>query len=202
MALILHRSDLLADPLAQLARWLRAATDAGNPEPTAMTLATTDGQGRPATRIVLLKGLGPEGLTFFTNYESDKSSHLDHNPWCAVNFFWPETDRQAGFRGRAQRTTREASEAYFASRPRDHQIGAWTSAQSRPVTDRAALEQRQAEVERRFGAGEIPCPQHWGGWRIEPFEAWFWQRRPGRLHDRFRYTMLPDRAWRIERVQP
>lgn len=202
MVLALHRSDLLPEPVAQLARWLRAAADAGNPEPTAMTLATADAAGRPATRIVLLKAFDEDGLVFFTNYESDKSGHLDHNPWCAVNFFWPETDRQAGFRGRAQRTTRAESEAYFSTRPRDHQVGAWTSEQSRPVADRAALERRQEDVERRFGAGEIPCPPHWGGWRITPFEAWFWQRRPGRLHDRFRYTMLPDRAWRLERVQP
>lgn len=202
VALALHRSDLLSDPVAQLARWLRAATDSRNPEPTGMTLATVDPEGRPATRVVLLKDLAPEGLVFFTNYGSEKARHLDHNPWCAINFFWPETDRQAGFRGRAAKTTREESEAYFASRPRDHQIGAWTSEQSRPVADRHALEARQVAVESRFSGSSIPCPPHWGGFRIAPYEAWFWQRRPGRLHDRFRYTMLPDRTWRIERLNP
>ncbi len=202
MVLELHRRDLLPEPVAQLQRWLRGATESGNPEPTAMTLATTDAEGHPATRIVLLKELAPEGLVFFTNYESNKARQLDHNPWCALNFFWPESDRQAGFRGNAARTSRAESEAYFASRPRDHQIGAWTSAQSRPVENRAALETRQEEVESRFAQQEIPCPPHWGGFRITPIEAWFWQRRPGRLHDRFRYTMLPDRTWRIERLNP
>jgi pyridoxamine 5'-phosphate oxidase len=202
MVLELHRADLLPDPIEQLQRWLRAAKDSVNPEPTAMTLATVDAEGRPATRVVLLKEIAPEGLVFFTNYESAKARQLDHNPWCALNFFWPETDRQAGMRGRATKVAREESEAYFATRPRDHRIGAWTSAQSRPVADRAALEARQHEVEARFGDGEIPCPPHWGGFRVAPHEAWFWQRRPGRLHDRFRYTMLPDRTWRIERLNP
>ncbi len=198
----LHRSDLLPDPVSQLALWLRAAAEAGNPEPTAMTLATVDAEGRPATRVVLLKGVGPDGLVFFTNYGSDKSRHLDHNPWCALNFYWPETDRQAGVRGLAARVGRQKSEAYFATRPRDHQIGAWSSEQSRPIANRAALEARQAEIERRFAGAEVPCPPDWGGWSVTPVEAWFWQRRPGRLHDRFRYTMLPGRAWRIERVNP
>lgn len=202
MVLELHRADLHPEPTEQLKRWLRIATDAGAPEPTAMTLATADAVGRPATRVVLLKELTAAGLVFFTNYESDKSVQLDHNPWCALNFFWPETDRQAGFRGRAARVTREESEAYFATRPRDHQIGAWTSAQSRPARDRAELDARQAEIEARFAGAEIPCPPHWGGWRVAPVEAWFWQRRAGRLHDRFRYTMLPDRTWRIERLNP
>lgn len=202
MVLELHRSDLHADPIVQLERWLRVAKDSTNPEPTSMTLATADAEGRPATRVVLLKEIGPDGLVFFTNYESDKARQLDHNPWCALNFFWPETDKQAGVRGRAARVSRAESEAYFSTRPRDHQIGAWTSAQSRAVAGRAELEARQAEVEARFAIGEIPCPPHWGGFRIAPEEAWFWQRRPGRLHDRFRYTMLPGRTWRIERLNP
>ncbi len=202
MVLELHRSELHSDPIVQLERWLRAAQDSTNPEPTAMILATADAEGRPATRVVLLKEIGPAGLVFFTNYESDKARQLDHNPWCALNFFWPETDRQAGVRGRVNKVTRAESEAYFSTRPRDHQIGAWTSAQSRPVGGRAELEERQAQIEQRFVGAEIECPPHWGGFRVTPMEAWFWQRRPGRLHDRFRYTMLPDRTWRIERLNP
>jgi pyridoxamine 5'-phosphate oxidase len=198
----LRRADLLPDPIAQLGAWVRAAEEAGLAEPNAMTLATAGADGRPAARVVLLKGLSAEGLVFYTNYDSDKAGQLDHNPWCALTFFWPTLFRQAGVRGRAAKVPRAESERYFASRPRESQIGAWASEQSRPIADRSALEARQEEIERRFAGADVPCPPRWGGFRVAPEEAWFWQSRPGRLHDRFRYTMLPDRTWRLERLNP
>ena len=167
----------------------------------AMSLATVDEAGMPDSRMVLLKGFGPDGFRFFTNYESAKARQLEAAGIAAVVVYWRELDRQVRIRGTVARLSKLDSDAYFATRPRDSQLGAWASPQSRPVSDRAELDQRMRETEERFGEGEIPRPPHWGGYLLAPAAIEFWQGWVGRLHDRFRYTREGE-LWRIERLGP
>lgn len=198
----LRSQELCGEPLEQLGRWLHEAIAAKVAEPTAMTLATTGDEGRPQSRIVLLKGYDERGLRFFTNYKSAKARQLEARPWAALGFFWPELQRQVRVTGRAEKTSRQESADYFASRPYDSQIGAWASPQSQPVKNRQELDSRWAEVAERFRGREIDCPDFWGGFVIQP-ETWeFWQGRPGRLHDRFRYRRPAGGAWIHERLGP
>jgi pyridoxamine 5'-phosphate oxidase len=198
----LAESDLEPDPLAMVRRWLGEASDAGVREPTAMVLATVSAQGRPSSRTVLCKGIDT-GFVFFSNYSSRKGEELAGEPWCALLFPWYSLQRQVRVEGRAERLSQEASAAYFDSRPRASQLGAWASPQSRVVADRAALDQKYAEVEQRFGDGEVPLPPFWGGYRVVPERVELWQGRSHRMHDRLRYTAAPMAGgWHVERLAP
>ena len=197
----LRRVELETDPIQQFQKWFQQALDARLLEPSAMTLATADQQGRPSARIVLLKGLDERGFIFFTNYESRKGRELAENPNAALVFYWAELERQVRVSGGAARISRGESEKYFTARPRGHQLGAWVSTQSEVIANRAVLEKRLDEFEQRY-PGAVPLPPFWGGFVLSPIEIEFWQGRPNRLHDRFRYTRRPDNTWLIERLAP
>ncbi len=198
----LSEADLDADPIVQFRSWLATALAEDPLDPTAMVLATVDREGRPSARVVLLKGIDERGFVFYTNYRSRKGRELDENPRAALVFFWPALDRQVRVEGDVERTSREESEAYFASRPLGSRLGAWASEQSEVLAGRGELEERLRELEERFAAGDVPLPEFWGGYRLRPGLVEFWQGRPSRLHDRFRYTRLPEDGWRIERLSP
>lgn len=197
----LTEQDLQADPLAQLELWLKAAVDIGMQEPTAMTLATVDAQGRPSARVVLYKGLYENGLTFYTNYEGRKGQELAGNPHVALMFWWDKLERQVRVEGTVSLLPEAVSREYFHSRPRASQIGAMTSMQSRVVATRAELEQRTAENEFRYKDQEVPLPSFWGGYKVTPEVFEFWQGRRDRLHDRLVYRR-EGAGWRIERLEP
>lgn len=191
---------LSPDPLVQFELWMGAAVEAGLREPNAMTLATVGEDGRPSARIVLLRGFDSRGFCFYTNYESAKGRELAANPRADLNFYWPELERQVRVAGVVERVSREQSAEYFATRPRGHRLSAWASRQSEVVASREALERALAEAEARF-PGEVPLPDHWGGYRLRPDRIEFWQGRPDRLHDRIRYR-LDGEEWRRERLAP
>jgi len=197
----LLETDLAPDPLAQLAAWLEAARAAGMIEPTAMTLATVGTDGRPSARIVLYKGPHEGGLTFFTNYDSRKGRELPPGAPAALVFWWDKLERQVRVEGRVGRVSREMSERYFRNRPRASQLSAYTSRQSAVVASRAELERRLAENERRIGKGEVPLPDNWGGYVLQPDWFEFWQGQPGRLHDRLVYRRAGGK-WALERLEP
>ena len=189
-------------PLQRVLAWYEEAVAAGVVEPEIMALATADPDGRPSVRMVLLKGIDERGIRFFTNYESRKGRELAANPRAALLFYWRELGRQVRIEGGVSRVERAESEAYAHSRPRASQLSALASPQSRPVRSREWLEERVAELAREYEGGEPPLGDDWGGYRLAP-EAWeFWQHRPNRLHDRFRYLPAPGGAWRIERLGP
>lgn len=196
----LGRSELRGDPIDQFAIWFdRALSEV--PLAEAMTLATVDLSGRPDARMVLLKGFGPAGFRFFTSYESAKGAQLGANPYGALVVYWRELDRQVRARGPVERLAAEESDAYWATRARSSQLGAWASPQSHPIGSRGELENRIDEIAERFGDGEVPRPNHWGGYVLRPDTVEFWQGQVARLHDRFRYTRR-DMGWRIERLGP
>src|SRR5436309_6029962 len=192
----LRRVELEADPIRQFQKWLQQALDAQLLEPTAMTLATADQKGRPSARIVLLKGLDERGFIFFTNYESRKGRELAENPNASLVFYWAELERQVRVNGTAGRISREESEKYFTGRPRGHRLGAWVSTQSDVIKCRAVLEERLKEFEQKY-PDAVPLPPYWGGYVLSPAEMEFWQGRPNRLHDRFRYSKKEDETWLI-----
>ena len=197
----LNESKVLADPLAQLERWLDEARAAGLVEPTAMTLATATPDGAPSARMVLFKGIYGGGLTFYTNYESRKAGELASNPRAALAFWWDKLERSIRIEGRVEKLPRAMSEAYFHSRPRISQLSAAVSRQSQVVKDRATLEKRYASLEAGLGDAAVPLPETWGGYVVKPERFEFWQGRRGRLHDRLAY--LPSgKTWRLERLEP
>ena len=196
----LSREDLDPDPIAQFRRWYAAAErEAALPE--AIALATIGEDGLPDARMVLLKGVDDRGFRFFTNRESVKGVQLEAAPGAALIAYWRELDRQVRARGPVERLSDAESDAYFASRPRDSQLGAWASPQSTPLQSRAELDRRLAEAEDRFDDGEVERPPHWGGYLLRPLAIEFWQGQVARLHDRFRYSRDGE-AWRIERLAP
>ena len=198
----LDEADLAGSWSAQLRLWFdAAAADPTIVEPNAIQLATAGADGRPAVRTVLAKGIDERGIVFFTNYESAKADELAANPRAAAVFAWLAHQRQVRLAGPVERTSREETETYFASRPRESQIGAWASPQSQPVSSRAELDRLADEVAERFGDGPIPAPPHWGGYRLVPDEVEFWQGRQGRLHDRIRFRLDGD-VWVRERLAP
>lgn len=198
---VLREQDVAPDPLDQLRRWLEDAVAADLPEPTAATLATVDAEGRPDARILLVRGIDDDGVSFYTNRHSAKGRQLAANPVGAIVWHWQPLHRQVRVRGAVEFLPDEESDAYFASRPRASQLGAWASDQSAPIADRAALDARVGEVEARFGDGEVARPPHWGGYRLRPDEVEFWQGQPARLHDRIRFRRS-DGHWMTERLQP
>lgn len=197
----LDQSTLQRDPVAQFAGWFADAQRAQLPEPNAMTLATADKFGRPSARIVLLKQIDQRGLVFFTDYRSRKARELTANPFVALAFLWRELERQVRVEGSAQRVSPEESAEYFRTRPLGSRVGAWASEQSSVLADRSVLERECARIEAMYPDDEIPCPPHWGGFRVVPDRFEFWQGRENRLHDRFRYAREGD-GWRIERLAP
>jgi pyridoxamine 5'-phosphate oxidase len=196
----LSESAVSADPLEQFAAWMDEALRSEIIDANAMTLATVGEDGRPSARVVLLKYFGPEGLAFFTNYESKKGRDLAANPFASMHFFWPQLDRQIGICGPVERTSREDSEKYFNSRPIESRLGAWASAQSSVIESREILERRVEEYREKFG-DDIPLPPFWGGFRLRPERYEFWQGRQSRLHDRIVYERSDD-SWKIIRLSP
>jgi pyridoxamine 5'-phosphate oxidase len=220
----LQRAALDADPLKQFEQWFAEAAARKSdtyfrrigialfklwhallghtpPDVNAMVLATVDRNGVASSRTVLLKGIDGRGFIFFTNYDSRKGRELSENPGAALTFYWPDLERQVCVTGVAEKVSREESEAYFKSRPRGNQLAAWASNQSGMVPDRAALEAKWHEMERKY-PDAVPLPSNWGGFVLKPQRIEFWQGRPSRLHDRFQYLKQPDGSWKLDRLAP
>lgn len=198
----LTATDLDPSPVAQFERWLEQAVNAGLADPTAMALATIDESGAPWQRIVLLKGLSDAGFVFYTNFGSDKAKAMAGEPRVSLLFPWNELDRQVIVGGVAQRMSLKESAGYFLSRPRESQIAAWASRQSRPVAGRALLENEVRKLREKFADGAVPMPDFWGGYRVQPERIEFWQGGENRLHDRFRYTKDVSGDWQLTQLQP
>jgi len=194
-------ADAGDDPLELFSSWYDEAQRAGYYLPEAITLATATPDGTPSARMMLLKGFDRRGFRFFTNYDSRKGKELEANPKASMVFYWNTLQRQVRIEGAVEKLPREESEAYFRTRPRGSQLGAWASNQSSVLTDRKQLDDRFAELERRFAGEEVPLPDFWGGFRLVPRRIEFWQGRANRLHDRLRYTREGDR-WTLERLSP
>ncbi|WP_367867166.1 pyridoxamine 5'-phosphate oxidase [Pedobacter sp. WC2423] len=197
----LSEADIDKNPIVQFAKWFKDALDAKMYEPNVMTLATADLSGKPSSRILLLKGFDEDGFVFFTNYNSKKGKDLQENPQAAMQFFWPELERQVRIEGTVTKATAEASTAYFHSRPKGSQIGASASPQSTVIPDREILEERVKELTAAYQETEVPRPEHWGGYVLKPAHLEFWQGRPSRLHDRITYTSV-NGVWTINRLAP
>jgi pyridoxamine 5'-phosphate oxidase len=196
----LELDGLAPDPIEQFREWWQRA-ERDVPLPEAMTLATVDEEGVPDARMVLLKGFGPDGFRFFTNYESAKGVELAASPHAALVIYWRELDRQVRVRGAVERLPAEDSDAYFASRPRDSRIAAAASPQSRAI-ERVELDRRYDELDAELGGAEVARPDYWGGYNLRPDAIEFWQGRESRMHDRFRYTLEAGGGWTIERLAP
>ena len=198
----LDREDLDDDPIVQFEDWFRYACETVPLDPNAVCLSTVDSDNRPSSRTVLLKSFDERGFVFYTNYESRKAADMEKNPNVSLLFFWSDAARQVKIRGTAEKISTRESLAYFLSRPRGSQIGAWVSAQSSVVSSRSLLENKFQEIKQKFRNKEVPLPSFWGGYRVVPQEIEFWQGRRNRLHDRFEYTRQEDDSWRIERLAP
>lgn len=196
---ILLEQDAKASPFEQFGQWFEQALEQNVPEPTTMTLATADAQGRPSARIVLLKGFDEAGFVFYTNYNSRKGQDLAVQPWASLNFFWQPLERQVRMNGLIDKVSAQESDEYFHSRPLGSRLGAWVSAQSQPTT-LAALEANTTAVQQKYG-DQPPRPPHWGGYRLAPEYFEFWQGRPSRLHDRLTYQRSGT-SWALERISP
>jgi pyridoxamine 5'-phosphate oxidase len=197
----LDLADLDPSPFVQWHRWYDQAAEAGVAEPNAMTVSTVDSDGLPDGRVVLARSIDDRGLVFFTNYQSAKGIQIEGHPRAAATFAWLDLHRQVRVRGSVERVSDKESDDYFTDRPRESQIGAWASPQSQVLVDRTDLDARIEDVARRFAGAAVPRPEHWGGYRIVADTFEFWQGRPSRLHDRFRYV-LTAQGWTITRLAP
>ena len=199
----LDRNDLVDDPIFQFERWLAEAAANHIQEPNAMSLATVGASGQPSLRTVLLRSVDRNGFVFFTNYEGRKAQQLAGNSRAALLFHWQSLHRQVSIEGVVAKVSRDESAAYFASRPRDSQLGAWASPQSQPIESRSALDKRFADAQRRFDGVEVELPEFWGGYRLTPLRIEFWQGRSNRLHDRFVWSREPEAdVWDVTRLAP
>lgn len=198
----LLESDLDKSPFVQFARWFEDAKQKIAALPESMTVSTCGKNGAVTSRICLLKSFDEHGFVFYTNYNSPKGTHITENPRVSLCFFWAILDRQVRIEGCAVKTTEQESDAYFATRPRGSQIGAWASNQSAVIPGRGDLDRRFSELEATYRDRQIPRPPHWGGYRVIPIEIEFWQGRPDRLHDRFVYRLREPKDWIIERLSP
>ena len=201
MATRLDEADAADDPIVQFQAWFQDAVNAKLPMLNAMTLATASSEGRPAARMVLLKGVDARGFVFYTDYQSRKAHELDENARAALLFYWVELEREVRIEGAVEKTTLEETQAYFKTRPVGSRLAALTSVQSSVVPDRQSLEHRYAEIEKMHGAAP-PCPPTWGGYRVAPETIEFWQGRANRLHDRLLYTRSENDGWKIVRLSP
>lgn len=198
----LDTPDLEPDPVAMFRRWFDAAVDSGLHEPNAMVVTTVSGDGRPSSRMVLLKGIDERGFVFYSNYESRKGLEIAQNPVVSLLFPWHDLQRQVRVEGTVTSVSAEESAAYFAARPREAQVGAWASPQSREVASRAELDELYQAAWSRFEGEDVPLPPHWGGYRVSPEAVEFWQGRKGRLHDRLVYRREGDARWVVARLAP
>src|SRR5687767_1364056 len=198
----LKESDLDPDPFTQFDRWFAQAREAQPILPEAMTVATAGADAVVSARVCLLKGVDRRGFVFYTNYDSRKGRQIHENPWVSLCFFWPALDRQVRVEGVAIKTTEEESEAYFATRPRGSQLGAWASNQSQVIMGRGDIEGKVADMDNTYRDRPVPRPPHWGGYRVIPTFVEFWQGREDRLHDRFVYRLRDAKDWVIERQAP
>lgn len=198
----LRRGDLESNPVSQFGRWLEQAQKTTIADPTAMILATVNKAGQPNQRAVLLKYFDDDGFVFFTNYGSRKAEDIAENDSVSLLFVWLKLERQVMINGKASKISTADSTRYFMSRPRNSQVAAWVSSQSRRLSSRRVLMQKFAEMKRKFGEGKIPLPSFWGGYRVVPAEMEFWQGRENRLHDRFIYRRQADGLWQLERLAP
>lgn len=197
----LDESQVHADPIQQFKIWFDEALGAEVPEPNAMNLATVDVNGRPTSRIVLLKGIEEQEFVFYTNYQSRKGQEMAKTPYVCLNFFWAELERQVRIEGKVKKVVAATSDAYFNSRPKGSRIGAHVSPQSTVIKNRAVLEETAERLQKEFENKEVPRPEHWGGYSVKPFLMEFWQGRASRLHDRILYEFI-DGKWDIKRLAP
>ena len=197
----LDEQTAAADPMTQFHAWFEQYRGTDPLEPTIMTVASVDAAGQPWQRILLLKAYDENGFVFFTNYDSNKGQHFAANAHASLHFFWINLERQVQVQGMVEKISRAEAEAYFHSRPRESQLGAWASAQSRPLADRATLEAQFAEVSKQYEGQDVPLPDYWGGYRLKPARMEFWQGGEHRLHDRLEYS-LADREWKKQRINP
>ncbi|MAD46844.1 MAG: pyridoxamine 5'-phosphate oxidase [Oceanospirillaceae bacterium] len=198
----LDEETAAADPMTQFHAWFEQYRETDPLEPTIMTVASVDAQGMPWQRVLLLKAYDGDGFVFFTNYDSNKGQHFAANAQASLHFFWMNLERQVEVQGKIEKISREETEAYFHSRPRESQLGAWASAQSRPLDNRAQLEEAFASVSAEYAGNEVPVPDHWGGFRLTPQRMEFWQGGEHRLHDRVEYQPLGNGRWKKQRLNP
>ena len=198
----LNEGEVDANPVKQFEIWWGQAINTKIEEPDAMTLATATLEGKPSARIVLLKKITDDGFIFFTNYKSRKGKEIDENPFASITFFWKELERQVRAEGEVEKISDAESDEYFATRPFESRIGAWSSPQSSVILNREVLQKAVDSYSTKFNKKEIPRPKHWGGYILKPNLVEFWQGRPGRLHDRLQYKLTKDLNWKIERLAP